>query len=147
MIRKLTIQDYQNFSALWKANANALSVPYEKILKDALTLHQSYGIFINDKLIGFGGYQVMQNKNEIRIIHICIDKNYRKQGYGFQIVSFIIQQIKMLNILKPIFVYYRKGAENNGFWEKYTYNEREEQHKKTMTVIKAKIKLDLFKNL
>ena len=95
MINSISIKDINSFNSLGKelndnfSNLfildNLLNSEYDKV----------YGYYIEDNLIGF--IHINKLYENIDIINIIIDKNYRNKGYGKELLDYVISNNKDVN--------------------------------------------------
>lgn len=87
--------------------------PYDeealKFIFDNSKSCRAYGMFDGEKLIGWGAYRTNwseYNKEEgvYEISSIVIDKDYRRKGYGQQILDRIISEIKSNQSFNKIYL-------------------------------------------
>ena len=82
-------------------------------------LPQTYGMFLDDKLIGM--YHITYNDLFIRpdiypwIANLYIDENYRGKGYGGLLISSIKEKVLENTEFKEIYLY----TEHENLYEKY----------------------------
>lgn len=138
MIRLLTNEDKDNIKLLWKSNQINLGIPFNKSIDELIENKTFYGYFLDDKMIGMCGYKIYKRSNTIRIVKLCIKEEYRQNGYGTEIVNYILSKIKKYNL--PIYVECREGADNNKFYDKIGLFDRIEK-RKTMNVKFYKIEV------
>ena len=77
------------------------------------------------------GYRIMKRNPSIRIVKLCVQKEYRNNGYATMMIKKIIELLD--NVDLPIYIECKDGAENNSFYDKIAYFERIED-RKTMKV-------------
>ena len=137
MIQILTRDNKEDVKALWKENPKSMSIPFDEEINKVLDSNTYYGIYKDNELICMGGLRVMKRKPENRIIHLCVKKEYRHQGYGKLLVQYICDVIKKLDNKLESVVYFREGAKNNGFWEKYIKEDPLKIEHKTMNTFRG----------
>jgi GNAT superfamily N-acetyltransferase len=142
MIQVLTMENKADVKALWKENPKSMSIPFEAEIDKCLESGTYYGEYIDNTLVCMGGLRVMKRKPENRVIHLCVKKEYRNQGYGIKLVRHIANKVKELNNGHEFCVYYREGSKNNGFWTKYITEEPLRIEHKTMVTFRGKLDFD-----
>ncbi len=67
----------------------------------------------NGECAGYLLYRIVKTKNRASITHLCVDKKYRKSGFGRQLVSYLI------DITKDLFgisLFCKRDYLSNSFW-------------------------------
>lgn len=146
MIQVLTLDDFEAVKQLWKENPKNFSVPYTKELTEILESNQYFGIYQNNELICMGGFKIMKRNPEIRLIHLCVKKEFRGQGLGILMVRHISDEVEKLNSNLEFCCYYRQGAKNNTFWAKYLLKEPTLIEKKTMCTYRGILDINKIRN-
>lgn len=137
MIQVLTMENKADVKALWKESPKDMSIPFEEEINKCLESGTFYGEYIDDILVCMGGLRIMKRKPEDRIIHLCVKKDYRNKGYGIKLIRYIANQKKKLENNHEFCVYFREGAENNSFWNKYINSNPERIEHKTMNTFRG----------
>jgi GNAT superfamily N-acetyltransferase len=120
-----------------------MSIPYDVTIDRVLTSQNFYGMFVDDELVAMGGIQIMTRKPENRIIHLCVKQDKRKHGYGQQLVQYLANILLELDNNNENIVYFKDGAENNGFCKKYVKEEEiTKVQLKSMTLLRCKLDFD-----
>ena len=130
-LKFLSIEDIPKIKILWKENRENLDIPFNKALEELIEKESFLGLFDNNNLIGMCGYRIMKRNPSIRIVKLCVQKEYRNNGYATMMIKKIIELLN--NVDLPIYIECKDGAENNSFYDKIAYFERIED-RKTMKV-------------
>lgn len=95
MINSISIKDINSFNSLGKelndnfSNLfildNLLNSEYDKV----------YGYYLEDNLIGF--IHINKLYENMDIVNIIIDKDYRNKGYGKELLDYVINNNKDIN--------------------------------------------------
>ena len=137
MIQVLTRENKDDVKSLWKENPKSMSIPFDEEINKVLDSNTYYGIYKDGELVCMGGLRIMKRKPENRIIHLCVKKDYRLQGYGKLLVQYICKVIKEINNGLESVVYFREGAKNNSFWCKYIKDNPLKIEHKTMNTFRG----------
>ena len=130
-LKFLSIEDIPKIKILWKENRENLGIPFNKTLEELIEKESFLGLFDNNNLIGMCGYRIMKRNPSIRIVKLCVQKEYRNNGYATMMIKKIIELLN--NVDLQIYIECKDGAENNSFYDKIAYFERTED-RKTMKV-------------
>ena len=130
-LKFLSIEDIPKIKILWKENRENLGIPFNKTLEELIEKESFLGLFDNNNLIGMCDYRIMKRNPSIRIVKLCVQKEYRNNGYATMMIKKIIELLD--NVDLPIYIECKDGAENNSFYDKIAYFERIED-RKTMKV-------------
>ena len=130
-LKFLSIEDIPKIKILWKENRENLGIPFNKTLEELIEKESFLGLFDNNNLIGMCGYRIMKRNPSIRIVKLCVQKEYRNNGYATMMIKKIIELLN--NVDLPIYIECKDGAENNSFYDKIAHFERIED-RKTMKV-------------
>ncbi len=128
-IRKMTIQDYDKVYELWMSCKN---MGFNDIddSKEGISRflernpNTSFVAIENEKLIGIilGGHDGRRGY----IYHLSVNKNYRKNGIGSELVKNCLESFKLEKISKVALLVFKYNEVGNSFWEKQGFILRED---------------------
>ncbi|MEE9352190.1 MAG: GNAT family N-acetyltransferase [Thiotrichaceae bacterium] len=99
---------------LGDANKKYLGFFAEGAFKDVAKLgHILIAVNNNNKVLGYLLYRVVKTKNQVSIVHLCVDARYRKKN----IANKLVQELK--NLSKEFYgisLYCRRDYDSNSFW-------------------------------
>ena len=127
MLRKMTIEDYENVSALWH-KIKGFSIRsiddsregVERFLKrnpDTSVVAIEDGKVVGAILCGHDGRRGC-------LYHVCVDPEYRMRGIGKSMVVFCMNALKAENISKVSLIAFTKNDIGNAFWNTIGWTER-----------------------
>ena len=129
MIRKMTIDDYDDVYALWLSckgmGLNNLDDSREGIGKylkrnpDTCFVAQEEGKIIGVILTGNDGRRGY-------VCHTAVHPGHRRKGIGRQLVETAMDALKKEGMNKVALVVFKRNDEGNAFWEKMGFTERED---------------------
>lgn len=73
------------------------------------------------------------------LYHVCVNKNYRKQGIGKSMVVFAMQALKEEGINKVSLIAFTKNDIGNAFWKEIGWTKREDLNYYDFTLNEANI--------
>lgn len=73
------------------------------------------------------------------LYHVCVDKDYRKQGIGKSMVVFAMQALKAEGINKVCLIAFTKNDIGNAFWKEIGWTKREDLNYYDFTLNEANI--------
>ncbi len=73
------------------------------------------------------------------LYHVCVDKDYRKQGIGKAMVVFAMQALKAEGINKVCLIAFTKNDVGNAFWKEIGWTKREDLNYYDFTLNEANI--------
>ena len=146
IIEYATMNDKNDILKLWKEKENVknLSIPWNEKVDKFLNEKRMFCIKQNGEIIAFGGFTVMKRFPEIRIEHLCVNKEYRNKRLATAIMKRIVEEVKDIDL--PIIITCRDGAENNTFYEKFKLNNYTLIEKKSLNVRKYVLDKDKILN-
>ena len=128
-IRTMTIDDYDEVYALWGTisgfgirNIDDSHEGIERFLKRNPST--SVVAEINGKIVGtiLCGHDGRQGS----FYHVCVDKNYRKQGIGKQMVVVAMRALQAEQISIVTLIAYKKNDGGNAFWNQIGWTMRDD---------------------
>ena len=129
MLRKMTIEDYDNVSALWH-KIKGFSIRsiddsregVERFLKrnpDTSVVAIEDGKVVGAILCGHDGRRGC-------LYHVCVDPEYRMRGIGKSMVVFCMNALKAENISKVSLIAFTANDVGNAFWKRIGWTKRED---------------------
>ncbi|HIV91139.1 MAG TPA: GNAT family N-acetyltransferase [Candidatus Eisenbergiella stercoravium] len=129
MLRKMTIEDYENVSALWH-KIKGFSIRsiddsregVERFLKrnpDTSVVAVEDGKVVGAILCGHDGRRGC-------LYHVCVDPEYRMRGIGKSMVVFCMNALKAENISKVSLIAFTRNDIGNMFWRTIGWTKRED---------------------
>lgn len=128
--RAMTIEDYDIVAKLWKTitgfgirSIDDSREGIERFLRrnptTSVVAEDEDGKIVGAILCGHDGRTGC-------FYHVCVDKHYRRQGIGKQMVVFAMNALKDEQINKITLIAFKKNDIGNAFWNKIGWNERED---------------------
>ena len=116
MIEYAKIEQLQEILKLYNKNGKALGRYFKQDVIDAIESNQWFVDIENNKIVAFCSYEIKKRLKRIVITDLCVDIDYRKQHKATNLINFIKEKTKQLNM--PYYAECLKGQENNAFYEK-----------------------------
>ena len=120
VIRKMTIEDYDNVYNLWMScvgmGLNNLDDSREGIDKFILRNPNTCLVAENDSVI-IGVIMVGNDGRRGYIYHTAVHPDYRKQGIAKKLVNTAMNELSALGINKVALVVFGRNETGNAFWE------------------------------
>lgn len=130
-IREMTIEDYDEVSALWKKikgfgirSIDDTRAGVERFL--IRNPHTSMVALDNDTIIG--SVLCGHDGRQACFYHVCVDERYRMHGIGKQMVSRCTDVLKREHINRVYLVAFKTNKGGNAFWRKIGYEYREDRN-------------------
>lgn len=131
IIRTMTIDDYDQVSALWSRirgfAIRSIDDSREGIERFLLrnpntsVVAEMDGRIVGSILCGHDGRQGC-------LYHVCVDENYRQLGIGRQLVEKTIDALKKEHINKVYLIAFTKNEIGNKFWKSIGWNCRADRN-------------------
>lgn len=112
-IRLATEEDRAVVIALWERNRKTLS-PFFKVSIDSI-IKKLYVLTVDDTIAGMVSY--VNHEDEVYIKYLCVDSEYRNQGYARMLLCELAQAVCSKD--NKLVAECADGAENNTFYDKY----------------------------
>ncbi|MBU0576200.1 GNAT family N-acetyltransferase [Patescibacteria group bacterium] len=96
------------------------SFAYELSLSQQPPVWGYYGLFINDKLIGFcqiSKSYLIKQQHIAFLYNLYLTPDYRGQGYAKKLVRFVLEKVKTLHIERVFISYLAKNTRARGFYD------------------------------
>jgi len=128
-IREMKIEDYDNVFALWKTikgfgirSVDDSKEGIERFLKwnpGLSVVAEEEGKIVGAILCGSDGRRGC-------LYHVCVHKDYRRQGIGKTMVIWCMEKLKELQINKVSLIAFTKNDIGNAFWKEIGWTRRED---------------------
>ena len=128
-IREMKIEDYDNVFALWKTikgfgirSVDDSKEGIERFLKwnpGLSVVAEEEGKIVGAILCGSDGRRGC-------LYHVCVHKDYRRQGIGKTMVIWCMEKLKELQINKVSLIAFTKNDIGNAFWKEIGWTKRED---------------------
>jgi ribosomal protein S18 acetylase RimI-like enzyme len=128
-IREMKIEDYDKVFALWKTikgfgirSVDDSKEGIERFLKwnpGLSVVAEQDGEIVGAILCGSDGRRGC-------LYHVCVHKDYRRQGIGKNMVIWCMEKLKELQINKVSLIAFTKNDVGNAFWKEIGWTKRED---------------------
>ena len=128
-IREMKIEDYDKVFALWKTikgfgirSVDDSREGIERFLKwnpGVSVVAEEKGVIIGAILCGSDGRRGC-------LYHVCVHKDYRRQGIGKSMVVWCMEKLKELQINKVSLIAFTQNDVGNAFWKEIGWTKRED---------------------
>ena len=128
-IREMKIEDYDNVFALWKTikgfgirSVDDSKEGIERFLKwnpGLSVVAEEEGKIVGAILCGSDGRRGC-------LYHVCVHKDYRRQGIGKTMVIWCMEKLKELQINKVSLIAFTQNDIGNAFWTEIGWTKRED---------------------
>lgn len=128
-IREMKIEDYDNVFALWKTikgfgirSVDDSKEGIERFLKwnpGLSVVVEKDGKIVGAILCGSDGRRGC-------LYHVCVHKDYRRQGIGKTMVIWCMEKLKELQINKVSLIAFTQNDIGNAFWKEIGWTKRED---------------------
>ncbi len=128
-IREMKIEDYDNVFALWKTikgfgirSVDDSKEGIERFLKwnpGLSVVAEEDGKIVGAILCGSDGRRGC-------LYHVCVHKDYRRQGIGKTMVIWCMEKLKELQINKVSLIAFTQNDIGNAFWKEIGWTKRED---------------------
>ncbi|MBR5583896.1 MAG: GNAT family N-acetyltransferase [Lachnospiraceae bacterium] len=129
MIREMKIEDYDNVFALWKTikgfgirSVDDSREGIERFLKwnpGLSVVAEVEGTIVGAILCGSDGRRGC-------LYHVCVHKDFRRQGIGKSMVVWCMEKLKELQINKVSLIAFTQNDVGNAFWKEIGWTKRED---------------------
>ena len=129
IIREMKIEDYDNVFALWKTikgfgirSVDDSKEGIERFLKwnpGLSVVAEEEGKIVGAILCGSDGRRGC-------LYHVCVHKDYRRQGIGKTMVIWCMEKLKELQINKVSLIAFTQNDIGNAFWKEIGWTKRED---------------------
>ena len=128
-IREMKIEDYEQVFALWKTikgfgirSVDDSKEGIERFLKwnpGLSMIAEENGTIVGAILCGSDGRRGC-------LYHVCVHKDFRRQGIGKTMVIWCMEKLKELQINKVSLIAFTKNDVGNAFWKEIGWTKRED---------------------
>ena len=128
-IREMKIEDYDKVFALWKTikgfgirSVDDSKEGIERFLKwnpGLSVVAEENGEIVGAILCGSDGRRGC-------LYHVCVHKDYRRQGIGKTMVVWCMEKLKELQINKVSLIAFTQNDVGNAFWKEIGWTKRED---------------------
>ena len=129
LIREMKIEDYDNVFALWKTikgfgirSVDDSREGIERFLKwnpGLSVVAEEDGKIVGAILCGSDGRRGC-------LYHVCVHRDYRRQGIGKSMVVWCMEKLKELQINKVSLIAFTQNEVGNAFWKEIGWTKRED---------------------
>ena len=129
IIREMKLEDYDNVFALWKTikgfgirSVDDSREGIERFLKwnpGLSVVAEEEGKIVGAILCGSDGRRGC-------LYHVCVHKDYRRQGIGKTMVIWCMEKLKELQINKVSLIAFTQNDVGNAFWKEIGWTKRED---------------------
>lgn len=129
IIREMTIEDYDNVFALWKTikgfgirSVDDSKEGIERFLKwnpGLSVVAEEEGKIVGAILCGSDGRRGC-------LYHVCVHRDFRRQGIGKSMVVWCMEKLKELQINKVSLIAFTQNDVGNAFWKEIGWTKRED---------------------
>ncbi len=129
VIREMKLEDYDNVFALWKTikgfgirSVDDSREGIERFLKwnpGLSVVAEENGRIVGAILCGSDGRRGC-------LYHVCVHKDYRRQGIGKSMVIWCMEKLKELQINKVSLIAFTQNDVGNAFWKEIGWTKRED---------------------
>lgn len=129
IIREMKIEDYDNVFALWKT-IKGFGIRSVDDSKEGIErfLKWNPGLSVvaeeDEKIVG----AILCGSDGRRgcLYHVCVHKDYRRQGIGKTMVIWCMEKLKELQINKVSLIAFTQNDIGNAFWKEIGWTKRED---------------------
>ena len=142
IIREMKIEDYDNVFALWKTikgfgirSVDDSREGIERFLKwnpGLSVVAEENNMIVGAILCGSDGRRGC-------LYHVCVHKDYRRQGIGKTMVIWCMEKLRELQINKVSLIAFTKNDVGNAFWKEIGWTKREDLNYYDFTLNEANI--------
>lgn len=129
IVREMKLEDYDNVFALWKTikgfgirSVDDSREGIERFLKwnpGLSVVAEEEGKIVGAILCGSDGRRGC-------LYHVCVHKDYRRQGIGKTMVIWCMEKLKELQINKVSLIAFTQNDVGNAFWKEIGWTKRED---------------------
>ena len=129
LIREMKIEDYDNVFALWKTikgfgirSVDDSREGIERFLKwnpGLSVVAEEDGKIVGAILCGSDGRRGC-------LYHVCVHRDFRRQGIGKSMVVWCMEKLKELQINKVSLIAFTQNDVGNAFWKEIGWTKRED---------------------
>ena len=128
-IREMKIEDYDNVFALWKTikGFGIRSVDDSKEgIERFLKWNPGLSVVAEEDRKIIGAILCGSDGRRGCLYHVCVHKDYRRQGIGKTMVIWCMEKLKELQINKVSLIAFTQNDVGNAFWKEIGWTKRED---------------------
>ena len=128
-IREMKIEDYDKVFALWKTiqGFGIRSVDDSKEgIERFLKWNPGLSVVAEEEDVIIGAILCGSDGRRGCLYHVCVHKDYRRQGIGKTMVVWCMEKLKELQINKVSLIAFTKNDVGNAFWKEIGWTKRED---------------------
>ena len=128
-IREMKIEDYDNVFALWKTikGFGIRSVDDSKEgIERFLKWNPGLSVVVEEEGKIVGAILCGSDGRRGCLYHVCVHKDYRRQGIGKTMVIWCMEKLKELQINKVSLIAFTQNDIGNAFWKEIGWTKRED---------------------
>ena len=129
IIREMKLEDYDNVFALWKTikGFGIRSVDDSKEgIERFLKWNPGLSVVAEEEDVIIGAILCGSDGRRGCLYHVCVHKDYRRQGIGKTMVVWCMEKLKELQINKVSLIAFTKNDVGNAFWKEIGWTKRED---------------------
>ena len=128
-IREMKIEDYDKVFALWKTiqGFGIRSVDDSKEgIERFLKWNPGLSVVAEEEDVIIGAILCGSDGRRGCLYHVCVHKDYRRQGIGKTMVVWCMEKLKELQINKVSLIAFTQNDVGNAFWKEIGWTKRED---------------------
>lgn len=141
-IRVMTIDDYEQVAGLWHSiegfGIRSMDDSREGV-EQFLRRNPTTSVVAVDGVRVVGAILCGHDGRRGCLYHVCVAKDYRKQGIGQKMVDFCVEALKKEKINKVSLIAFTSNAVGNAFWQSIGWTRREDLNYYDFTLNEANI--------
>lgn len=141
-IRVMTIDDYEQVAGLWHSiegfGIRSMDDSREGV-EQFLRRNPTTSVVAVDGGRVVGAILCGHDGRRGCLYHVCVAKDYRKQGIGQKMVDFCVEALKKEKINKVSLIAFTSNAVGNAFWQSIGWTRREDLNYYDFTLNEANI--------
>lgn len=104
--RKIKFEDKSECEKIFYQSFPTEKKKFNMYFSGMIKYFRNYGLYKNDRLIGICSWVFSEKLGDtyITLCNLCVDKEYRKLGYGRRLVNYTLSQIKKSKIKKDVYI-------------------------------------------
>ena len=128
-IREMKIEDYEQVFALWKTikGFGIRSVDDSKeVIERFLKWNPGLSVVAEENGTVVGAILCGSDGRRGCLYHVCVHKDFRRQGIGKTMVIWCMEKLRELQINKVSLIAFTKNDVGNAFWKEIGWTKRED---------------------
>ncbi len=131
MVRKMTIEDYEEVFALWNSidgfGIRTIDDSFEGIDMFLKRNPNTSAVDVEDNKI-VGAILCGHDGRRACLYHVCVSKDYRRHGIGKKMVNFCLERLKEEKICKVCLNAFVTNEVGNAFWQRMGWTLRDDMN-------------------